>query len=112
MRVLDFAHENASPQGGMEVGDAYVRHLAAHPATAQTIARKLAVRFVSDLPPQTLVDRMATAYLEGGTAIVPVLDVMFRSVEFWAAVGQKTRRPLENVAASARASACCPATTS
>jgi uncharacterized protein (DUF1800 family) len=103
VRVLDFAHENASPEGGMEVGDAYVRHLAAHPATAQTIARKLAVRFVSDLPPQTLIDRMATAYLEGGTAIVPVLDVMFRSVEFWAAVGQKTRRPLENVAASARA---------
>jgi uncharacterized protein (DUF1800 family) len=109
VKVLDFAHDNASPEGGMEVGDAYVRHLAAHPATAQTIARKLAVRFVSDLPPQPLVDRMATAYLEGGTAIVPVLDIMFRSVEFWASVGQKTRRPLENVAASARALGVQPA---
>src|SRR5690606_21137041 len=36
------------------------------------------------------------------TAIVPVLDVLFRSPEFWAAVGQKTRRPLENITASLR----------
>src|ERR671916_912132 len=100
--VLDFQHANATAEGGLEVGDAYLRHLATHPATAQTIARKLAVRFVSDLPPQGLVDRLATAYLDNGTAIVPVLDTLFRSVEFWAAVGQKTRRPLENVAASVR----------
>ena len=56
------------PTGGLEVGDAYLRHLAAHPATAQTIARKLAVRFVSDIPPPALVDRLATAYLDDGTA--------------------------------------------
>jgi uncharacterized protein (DUF1800 family) len=101
--VLDFRHDNATAEGGLEVGDAYLRHLAAHPATAQTIARKLAVRFVSDSPPDTLVERLATAYIDAGTAIVPVLDTMFRSAEFWAAVGQKTRRPLENVVASARA---------
>ena len=73
-----------------------------HPATARAIAAKLAVRFVSDMPPPALVDRLATAYLEAGTAIVPVLDLLFRSAEFWAAVGQKTRRPAENVAASVR----------
>ena len=101
--VLDFSHENASPEGGLEVGDAYLRHLAAHPGTARTIARKLAVRLVSDMPPQPLVDRLATAYLDSGTAIAPVLDVLFRSAEFWASVGQKTRRPLENIVASARA---------
>ena len=100
--VLDFAHDNATPEGGLDAGDAYLRHLAAHPATAQTIARKLAVRMVSDMPPQELVDRLAGTYLENGTAIGPVLDVLFRSAEFWAAVGQKTRRPLENVVASAR----------
>ena len=66
------------------------------------IARKLAVRFVSDTPPTSLVDRLATAYLDGGTAIVPVLDMLFRSAEFWASVGQKTRRPAENIAASVR----------
>jgi uncharacterized protein (DUF1800 family) len=100
--VLDFRHDNATADVGLEVGDAYLRHLAAHPATAQTIARKLAVRFVSDVPPQALVDRLATAYVDNGTAVIPVLDTLFRSAEFWAAVGQKTRRPLENIAASAR----------
>ena len=100
--VLDFQHPNDTAEGGLEVGDAYLRHLAGHPATAQTIAHKLAVRFVSDTPPPELVERLATSYLDNGTAIVPVLDTLFRSVEFWAAVGQKTRRPLENVTASVR----------
>jgi uncharacterized protein (DUF1800 family) len=100
--VLDFLHENDSADGGLEVGDAYLRHLATRPATAQTIARKLAVRFVSDVPPPTLVERLAAAYLDHGTAVVPVLDTLFRSTEFWGAVGQKTRRPLENIVASVR----------
>lgn len=100
--VLDFLHENDSADGGLDVGDAYLRHLATHAATAHTIARKLAVRFVSDVPPPALVDRLAAAYRDHGTAVVPVLDTLFRSTEFWAAVGQKTRRPLENIAASVR----------
>ncbi|HEX6568034.1 MAG TPA: DUF1800 domain-containing protein, partial [Acidimicrobiales bacterium] len=100
--VLDFRHDNASAEAGLDVGDAYLRHLAAHPATAQSVARKLAVRFVADVPPPSLVDRLAAAYLDHDTAVVPVLDTLFRSAEFWAAVGQKVRRPLENVTASAR----------
>jgi uncharacterized protein (DUF1800 family) len=102
VRVLDFQHANATPEGGLDLGDAYVRYLAAHPATAQTIGRKLAVRFVSDDPPPALVDRLAAAFTDSGTQIVPVLQTLFRSTEFWEAVGQKTRRPLENVVASAR----------
>ena len=106
--VLGFTHANDSAEGGLDVGDAYLRYLAGHPATSQQIARKLATRFVSDSPPQELVDRMATAYVDGGTQIRPVLDIMFRSVEFWSAVGQKTRRPLENIVASARAVGIAP----
>jgi uncharacterized protein (DUF1800 family) len=100
--VLDFSHPNPSAAGGLDVGDAYLRHLAAHPATARSIARKLAVRFVADNPPAELVDRLADVYLKSGTAIHPVLWALFSSTEFWASVGQKTRRPLENVVASAR----------
>jgi hypothetical protein len=33
---------------------------------------------------------------------VPVLRTLFRSLEFWIATGLKTRRPLENVVATAR----------
>lgn len=102
VRVLDFQHANASAEEGLEVGNAYLRYLASHPATARTIAHKLAVRFVSDDPPDVLVDRLASAYTDSETQIVPVLETLFRSGEFWAAVGQKTRRPLENVVATAR----------
>ena len=100
--MLGFQHANPSAAGGLDVGDAYLRYLAGHPATARSIARKLAVRFVADNPPDALVDRLADVYLRSGTAIHPVLWALFSSTEFWAAVGQKTRRPLENVVATAR----------
>ena len=52
---------------GLAVGDAYLQYLATHPSTARYIARKLAVRFVADAPPQSLVDRLARTYQENGT---------------------------------------------
>jgi uncharacterized protein (DUF1800 family) len=102
VKVLGFQHANQSSKDGLAVGDAYLKYLATHPSTARYIARKLAVRFVADAPPQPLVDRLARTYQENGTAIVPVLKVLFRSIEFWMAVGLKTRRPLENFVATAR----------
>ncbi|MGL5853093.1 MAG: DUF1800 domain-containing protein, partial [Phycicoccus sp.] len=95
VRVLGFSHRNGASDDGLAVGDAYLTYLARHPSTAQTVARKLAVRFVSDNPPRSLVDRLAKAYLDNDTAIVPVLRVLFRSSEFWSAPQAKTRRPLE-----------------
>ncbi|GAA1766542.1 DUF1800 domain-containing protein [Luedemannella helvata] len=102
VKVLGFTHKNASQSGGLAVGDAYLNYLAKHPKTARRIAHKLAVRFVTDRPPKELVDRLAKAYLDNNTAIVPVLKLLFRSVEFWVATGLKTRRPLENLVATAR----------
>jgi hypothetical protein len=57
---------------------------------------------VADDPPPALVERLAQAFTDGDTAIVPMLDVLFRSAEFWAAVGQKTRTPLERLVATMR----------
>ena len=102
IKILDFAHANASAAGGEQAGQQYLNYLATHPATANHLARKLAVRFVCDSPPQALIDRLAKSYLDNGTAIVPVLRTLFRSLEFWIATGLKTRRPLENVVATAR----------
>ncbi|MEL0625331.1 DUF1800 domain-containing protein [Salinibacterium amurskyense] len=98
-----FSDENASADGGLEMGDRYVSVLAHHPATAATVVRKLAVRFVSDSPPQALLDRLAQVYLDNDTAIIPVLKALFASSEFWAAIGEKSRRPLEDAVGSARA---------
>ena len=102
IKILDFTHANAAAAGGEQAGEEYLNYLATHPATANHLARKLAVRFVCDSPPQALIDRLAKSYLDNGTAIVPVLRTLFRSLEFWIATGLKTRRPLENVVATAR----------
>jgi uncharacterized protein (DUF1800 family) len=102
VKVLGFSHANAKASQGLAMGDAYLSYLANHPSTANRIAFKLARRFVCDDPPKTLVDRLAQSYLDSGTAIVPVLRTLFSSVEFWMSTGLKTRRPLENVVATAR----------
>lgn len=102
VKVLEFSDTNETADGGLEVGDRYLDYLATHPATAALVARKLAVRFVADDPPPSLVDRLARTYLATGTSIVAMLVVLGCSPEFWDAVGEKTRRPLENVTATVR----------
>lgn len=102
------AHAAADGEG---VATSLLRHLARHPATATTIARKLAVRFVSDDPPASLVSRLADVYTSAGTQVVPVLRALFTSEEFWASAGQKTRRPLEGFLAAVRLTGSTPGAT-
>jgi uncharacterized protein (DUF1800 family) len=80
--------------------------LATRPATAQFISRKLAVRFVSDDPPQSLVDRLAKSYMSSGGDISVVLRTLYHSPEFWSAndYRAKVKTPLEFVVSSLRAS--------
>jgi uncharacterized protein (DUF1800 family) len=91
--------------GEME-GRELLHMLAMRPATAQFLSRKLAIRFVSDNPPQALVDRMAKTYLSSGGDIPSVLKTLFHSAEFWAASDYraKVKTPLEFVVSAVRAS--------
>ena len=82
-----------------------VLHLLAHnPKTAHFISQKLAVRFVSDDPPATLVDRMTKTFLKKDGDIREVLRTMFKSPEFWSpeAYRAKVKTPLEFVVSAAR----------
>ncbi len=103
VRVLGWSSANASASAGLNTSDGYLRYLARHEQTALSLSRKLAIRFVSDNPPQSLVDHLAEVFLDSGTAIIPWLRALFRSPEFAASVGKKTRRPLEDIVASVRA---------
>ncbi len=87
-------------------GEEMLDILAHHPSTAKFISRKLAMRFVSDTPPQALVDRMADTFLKKDGDIREVLRTMFHSPEFWAAGAYraKMKTPFEFVASVARAS--------
>jgi uncharacterized protein (DUF1800 family) len=104
VKILGFSHANDStdPKAADRVIDQYIRYLALHPSTATYVARSLATRFVSDTPPKSLVDRLAKAYTSNRGQIRPVLATLFRSSEFWAAVGQKVRRPMEYLVATYR----------
>jgi uncharacterized protein (DUF1800 family) len=91
---------------GEREGVALLHFLVTRPATAQFISRKLAIRFVSDDPPQSLVDRMAKTYMSTGGDISAMLRTLFHSPEFWAASDYraKVKTPLEFVVSAARAS--------
>jgi uncharacterized protein (DUF1800 family) len=93
-------------ENGEAEGLAVLHLLATSPATAQFISTKLAVRFVSDAPQQTLVDRMAKAYLASGGDITTVLRTMFDSPEFWSpqVYRAKVKTPEEFVVSAVRAS--------
>jgi hypothetical protein len=103
VKVLDFTHPNKSAEGGEAAGDELLRYLAGHPYTATNLAQKMCVRFVSDNPSSTLVNAVAKAYLDNGTKILPMVNTILRSNEFWESRGAKVRRPAENVIASVRA---------
>ena len=92
--------------GGEAEGRELLHMLATRPATAEFISRKLAIRFVSDDPPQALVDRMAKAYLASGGDIPAVLTTLFHSPEFWSASNDsaKVKTPLEYVVSAVRSS--------
>jgi uncharacterized protein (DUF1800 family) len=79
--------------------------LATSPQTAHFISLKLAERFVSDNPPEVLVDRMAKTFLKKKGDIREVLSTLFRSHEFWAndTYRAKVKTPLEFVASALRA---------
>jgi uncharacterized protein (DUF1800 family) len=92
-------------EGGEREGLEVLHMLATSPATAKFISNKLAVRFVSDTPPQALVDRMANAFLASDGDLATVLRTMFDSPEFWSpeVYRSKIKTPIEFVVSAARA---------
>ncbi len=92
-------------EDGEKEGEKALEMLASSPATAKFISRKLAMRFVNDNPPESLIDRMAETYRKSDGDIRDVLRTMFKSPEFWApeAYRAKVKTPLEFVASALRA---------
>lgn len=93
------------PGGGYADGERVLDILATHPSTAKFIATKLARRFISDDPPQSVIDRAAAVFLKTDGSIRETLRAIITSSEFFspAAYRAKTRSPFEYVAASMRA---------
>ena len=90
--------------GGYQEGVDLLNLLAHHTSTSKFISKKLAVRFVSDNPPQSIIDKMATTFLTTDGNISEVLTTMVSSPEFWSSESQraKTKSPFEYAVSAVR----------
>jgi uncharacterized protein (DUF1800 family) len=93
-----------SAGGGIKDGLTVLDILAHHPATAKFIATKLVRHFVSDTPPQSLVDRVAATFTKSDGDIRETLKAIFFSKEFNSteAYRVKIKRPFELVISAIR----------
>jgi uncharacterized protein (DUF1800 family) len=91
--------------GGQRDGEQVLDILASHPSTARFIATKLARRFISDDPPQSLVDRAAERFRETKGDLREVVRTIVTSREFFApdAYRAKVKTPFEFVTSAVRA---------
>ncbi len=80
---------------GIREGEEAIRMLARHPATAKRIATRLASTFVSDVPPQTLVDRLTATFLTTQGDIRAVMKTLVASDEFWAPGNTLFKTPID-----------------
>lgn len=71
-------------QSGARQGEAVLRDLAVHPATASHIATKLARHFTGDTPPPALVDRLAADFRRTGGDLPSLYRTLIASPEPWA----------------------------
>ena len=91
-------------EGGIKDGEKAIEILVNQKATAKYIARKLAVKFVSDNPSEALVERTAKAFHDSKGDIKTTLRTMFTDKDFYAPENfrAKIKTPFEVVVSAIR----------
>lgn len=100
-------HSIPNDQAPMQDGLQVLGWLAEHPGTAKHIAYKLVQKFVSDNPPNSLVNSTATVFLNNANSPTQIRDVLahiFASSEFTGTTyrGKKFKRPYDWVISAMR----------
>ena len=92
-------------EGGMNDGLKVLDILVSRPETARYIAKKLAVKFVSDNPSDAYVQRIADAFHKSNGDIKTTLRALFTDKEFYAPENYraKIKTPFETVVSAIRA---------
>lgn len=90
-------------EGGEDQAQAVLDDLAAHPATAQHIATKLARHFAGDSPPPALVARLQQVFLTSSGDLPSLYRVLIASPEAWTPQPVKFRTPWEWTISAMRA---------
>ncbi len=68
-----------------------------HPSTAKHIATKMVRRFVSESPPERLVDQISQIFIDTKGDIKPMVRAILLSQEFRDSSGQKIKRPFQYI---------------
>jgi uncharacterized protein (DUF1800 family) len=91
--------------GGIKDGEMVIDILVHHSNTAKFISTKLVRRFVSDTPPQSLIDRVTAVYTKTDGDIREMLRTIFSSPEFNSkeAYRAKIKSPFELAVSAVRA---------
>jgi uncharacterized protein (DUF1800 family) len=89
---------------GLAEVDEAIDILVHHPATATHISRQIATYFVSDNPPESLVQQMAQTFKTTGGDIAAVVSTMVHAPEFTASLkpGMKFKDPVQYVLSAVR----------
>ncbi len=90
-------------QDGMAQGEAVLRDLARHPATAQHVATKLVRHFVADNPPKSAVEKIAAVFRQTDGDLRAVSAALVDLPEAWAEPFQKMKTPNDFVLSTLRA---------
>jgi uncharacterized protein (DUF1800 family) len=90
-------------ESGQAQGEAVLKDLARHPATARHLARKLARHFIADDPPAASVERIAHAYSAGDGDLTKVYAAVIAEDAAWNPAPAKYKTPFEFVVSALRA---------
>jgi uncharacterized protein (DUF1800 family) len=97
------------PQNGETQARAILADLAAHPATARRLSRKLAAHFVADDPPPALTARLADSWTRSRGDLAVVARALIDSPEAWSPGAEKFKTPNEFLVSAYRAAGVVPA---
>ncbi len=90
-------------RGGLDDVLAFLDDLAVHPDTAAHIARKLAVHFVAENPPEDLVQALTKTYRDTGGDLMAIYQTLLEHPASAAPLGAKVKWPTEFVISAFRA---------
>lgn len=87
---------------GAEQARRILKDICMRPETANNIAYKLARHFVSDMPPESLVQRLAENFLKTQGDLTKLYKTLIQSPEAWVPTAQKVKTPEELIISTAR----------
>lgn len=102
LKIMGFQDANSDAAAGPDLLRRYIDFLTKQESTAKRLAKRFAVRFISDDPKQATIDAIAKAYLDNDTSIAAMVRATLTHPDFAASLGQKWRRPGELISAIAR----------